>query len=154
MRAEAILTSLRGELIADFLGACVLPDDGFVHGLARFAIPDDGGFSLVCYTDGRDIGGRSTRLLHRVTRNRRYGRPDRLGVVLDPPGLRIDLRELLLIASNDAGVVIVDDGAAAARALVDGKQVLSFHDSLGLTLNKGCLIRIRCPASSGHGCCS
>ena len=36
-------------------GAPILPDDGFVNGLAGMAIPHHGGFTLVRNPNGRDI---------------------------------------------------------------------------------------------------
>ena len=50
-------------------------------------------------------------------------RPDLLRVVLDPAGLREDLRELLLGHADDGAGVVEDDGAGTRGALVEGEHV-------------------------------
>ena len=134
--------------------AAILPDNGIEHGFARFPVPDHGRLTLIRDADRRDIRRRRAGLLHRALRDRGDALPDSLGIVLDPAGLRVYLRKLLLFTRDDIGVVVVDDSAAAAGALVDGKQKFSSHDDSGLTLNSGCLTCIVFPASAGHGCTS
>ena len=51
------------------------------------------------------------------------------GVVLDPAGLRIDLRKFLLRRGDDVLRAVKDDGAAAGRALIECDDVF-FHRPL------------------------
>ena len=53
--------------------------------------------------------------------------PDVHGVVLDPAGLRIMLRELKLLQGNDLGAVIQQNGAGTRGPLIKSKNV--FHVS-------------------------
>ena len=151
--ANRCLKAVGLQRLAIVCRAPVLPHDGIVNGLAGVAIPNNRRLTLVRDADSRDIARGGVCLLQRAAGYGRDGCPDRFRVVFHPAGPRIDLRKFLLVAGHDAGVMIINNGAAAARALVDGKQVLSFHESLVLILNTGCLTRIRRPASSGHGCC-
>ncbi len=54
---HAVAQAALAQVDAGGLGAPVLPDDGVVHRLARFAVPDHGGFALVGDADGADVGG-------------------------------------------------------------------------------------------------
>ena len=53
--------------------------------------------------------------------------PDVHGVVLDPAGLRIMLRELKLLQGNDLGAVIQQNGAGTRGPMIKSKNV--FHVS-------------------------
>src|SRR5207248_8545748 len=55
------------------------------------------------------------------------GRPDLLGIVLDPAGLGEDLRQLLLRRGDRPARRIEHDGARAGGALVDGENVPGGH---------------------------
>ena len=85
------------EALAEVRGAAVLPDDRVVDRLAGLAVPDDGRLALVGDADGGDVRRRaSPRAAERLDGDADLRRPDLLRVVLDPAGLRKDLRELLL----------------------------------------------------------
>ena len=130
----------------------VLPDNRVVDWPTCFSIPDDSRFTLVRDADRRYAGGIHAGPVHGSAGYRSHGRPDRLGIVLDPARSRVDLRKLLLFACNDVRVLVVDDGTAAAGALVNCKQKCPFHDSSDPAVNIGCLTSIRRPASCGQGC--
>ena len=61
--------------------------------------------------------------------------PDVEGVVLDPAGARVVLRELLLGDGHDGAASVEDDRPRARRALVEGEDVAlhSFSGSVSLT---------------------
>jgi hypothetical protein len=49
--------------------------------------------------------------------------PDLLGIVLYPPGLRIDLLMFVLLARNHFPGPFKDDEARAGRTLIDGAKI-------------------------------
>ena len=149
--ADRRLEPLVLEPLAILRGAPVLPHDGVVHRRAGLPVPDNGRFALIGQTDCQDIAGRGARLVERRARHRDHRRPDRLGIVLHPTRPGIELGEFLLLAGHDIGIAIVDNRAAAARALVDGQQEFFAHDSFDLAEKTGWLMPIRWPASCGHG---
>ena len=54
-RAEAILAAIFRQLVADFVGAGILPDDGVVYRLSSRLLPHNGGFALVGDTYRSDV---------------------------------------------------------------------------------------------------
>src|SRR5262245_18149687 len=107
--AKGAFAALLLDPLADRGADAALPDDGIGQWLSRDALPEDGRFALVGDADGRDIGGRdfggSKCLLRRVE----LRGPDRLGIVLDVPGGRQDLRKLLLSRADYSAVAAEDD---------------------------------------------
>src|SRR5439155_153366 len=97
--------------------------DRAVDGRSRSTIPDDGRLALVGDPDRRHLGSEDARLGERVTCRAFDGRPDLLGVVLDPPGPRKVLRQLGVPARADAPVGIDDQRGRARRALVESENV-------------------------------
>ena len=70
------------------------------------AIPDDRRFALVGDADGRDVCGSQPSAGQRGPGDLELAGPDLQRVVLDPAGLRKDLRKLLLGAGADrAGMI-------------------------------------------------
>jgi hypothetical protein len=114
--------------------APVLPHDRVRDRLARFAIPDDRGLTLIGDADRGDVRRVEPRALDRLRRDGRLRRPDLLRVVLDPSGLRIDLPELLLRHRHDGTGVVEDDGARAGGALIESEEV--FHSGFGLRFGR------------------
>jgi hypothetical protein len=75
--------------------AAVLPDDRIVDRLAGRAVPQDGGLALIGDADRRHVSADTRRSPSRHGRSRPpWSRC--LRIVLDPAGLRIDLRKLEL----------------------------------------------------------
>src|SRR5437899_12859488 len=105
------------QLVTAGRGAAVLPDDGAMKWRARAPVPRDNGFALVRDPNGRDgLIERGAyvvqRGLHRV--------PDLVGVVLDPPGLRVVLRELAVGPAERRAVLVDGEGANAGGSGVHG----------------------------------
>src|SRR5690606_20527800 len=117
------------QLPATIGGTPVLPDDGGIRAASGLPIPDDGGFTLVRDADGGDVGGLHTAPCDRAARDVEGGGPDLLRIVLDPAGLRVMLRELALRGGKRLQAPVENDGAAAARALVDAEQQRLSHPS-------------------------
>src|SRR5581483_673773 len=92
------------------------------------AVPDDGRFALVGDPDGRDVAGRQLRARQRFDRDADLRGPDLLRVVLDPSGLRKDLREFFLRDRTNGAVVIEHDGPRAGRSLVEREHVTHPRD--------------------------
>ena len=90
----SVLEAARAQVLADRGGAAALPDDGVVDRRARRAIPDERGLALVRDADRGDVARRDAGCPRgRCARGVELRRPDRLRVMRDPAGLRIDLRE-------------------------------------------------------------
>jgi hypothetical protein len=109
--------------VAELRGAAVLPDDRVVQigwpvsrsqttVVSRWLV-----MPMAATSRGRPGRGRAPR----PPRDLRG--PDLLRVVLDPAGLREDLRELLLGDRRRCAVVVEEDGAGAGRALIEGEDV-------------------------------
>ena len=103
LRRDLVLVAGALQLLAAVGGAAVLPDDGVVDRLAGAAVPHHRGLALVGDADAGQRLGVELGLGQRAAADLDRGRPDLLGVVLDPAGLRKDLRQLLLRAAPPAG---------------------------------------------------
>jgi hypothetical protein len=66
--------------------------------LASRAIPYNGCLSLISYANGSDILGLKIRFRNRLSRNLKDTCPNFFGIMLNPTGDRIMLRELFLSA--------------------------------------------------------
>ena len=95
--AEAILPAVFGELVADRVGAGILPDDRIVDRLAGRFLPHNSGLTLVGDTDRGNIFRGDVTLLERALDHFLGALPDFHRVVFDPAGLRVDLFVFLLI---------------------------------------------------------
>ena len=72
-------------------GASVLPDDGFVDGLAGLAVPDHCRFALVGNADGVHLLRANAGFGQHIARRGQLGAPDFQRVVLHPAGLGVEL---------------------------------------------------------------
>src|SRR5439155_23334690 len=117
------LDPLGAQAVARRRRPSALPHDRAVDGRSRTTIPDDGRLALVGDPDRRHLGSDDARLVERGTCRAFDGRPDLLGVVLDPPGPRKVLRQLGVPARADATVGIDDQRGRARRALVERENV-------------------------------
>ena len=103
------------------LGAAVLPDDGFVDGLASLAIPDHGGFTLVGDADGVYLLRADASFGQHIARRGQLGSPNFKRVVLHPAGVRVKLGQLLLRHGHDPALRVKHDAAGTRGALVKGE---------------------------------
>ena len=127
-------------------GAPVLPDDRIGQRLPGLAIPQHGGFALVCDTHSAHLGGADTGVLERGTRHGQLRAPDFSGIVLDPARLRKDLAKFLLRHSRTVAAVVEQDGAGAGGALVKREDVLH-----GVARLAQARVSSQCSCSSRHG---
>src|ERR1700730_16657428 len=116
---------LRLERGAMLRSAPVLPDDGIVDGLARRALPDEGGLALIGDADTGDCRGRKTGLAEDLAHRGKRRLPNLLGIMLDPAGSREDLPEFLLTDIDRRKIRSEDDSAGRRRALVDDENMPS-----------------------------
>ena len=119
---EEGLVAVGAELVAEGGVAAVLPDEGVVDGLAGGAVPDEGGLALVGDADGGDIGCGEVLLFEESADGGELRGPDGLRVLFDPAVLGVDLGEFALGGGEDDTVMVDDDGAGAARALIEGED--------------------------------
>ena len=106
-----------------FAGAPVLPDDGVGDRRPGGTVPQDGRLALVGDADGRNITRRHPGLPQRRLRARELRRPNLVGVVLDPSGLRKDLPEFLLRRGDGMPGTVEQNGTRACGALVQRQYV-------------------------------
>jgi hypothetical protein len=102
--------------------APVLPDDGAREGLERATVPDDEGLALVGDSDRAHIARPGAGGCEGLTGCSLNRRPDLLGVVLDPTGLRIVLGDLAVPLAPDLSIESDCDGSRAGRALVEAEH--------------------------------
>ncbi len=129
--------------------APVLPDDRVMNTFAAVPIPDQRGFPLIRDADARDGRRAHSGSVDSLLHDRRYGCPYSLGIVLYPTGLRINLREFLLRTARNVSAFVINDGPAAAGALIYGQQVRRRHGAPPSSAKSGFAIRMRRPASVG-----
>ena len=103
-------------------GAAILPDDGIADGTAGGALPDQRGLALVRDAHGSEVVRGESRLGERFARRCELRGPDHLRILLDPPGLRIDLRQFALGKAEDAPAGVEDECAGTRGALVEGED--------------------------------
>jgi len=113
--------------------ASIHPNDGVVERATSGFAPNKSGFSLISETDGPEslvdvepIGGG---LVDGFGHAHLHALQNLHGVVLHPPRLRVELRELHVVASDGLTRLVVDYEPAAARTLVDGanEHILRRH---------------------------
>ena len=118
--AEAILAAVGRQLVDELVRAGVLPHERVVDGLARVAVPHDRGLALVGDAQRGDVVLVAPGRLEGLVEDLLRARPDLLGVVLDPTGLRIDLLVLLLRHRLNPALVVEDHRPRAGGALIQG----------------------------------
>jgi hypothetical protein len=111
--------ALRGKLVADRLGAGVLPHDRRGDGFAGRPVPHHGRLALVGDADRRDVGGGQFGAGQRPGQHRARVRPDLRRVVLHPARAREILPVLDLLRGDDSRVVVEDQAARGRGALVE-----------------------------------
>ena len=121
---KTILPALRGQIVADFIGAGVLPHDSVVIGLARVAIPHHRGLPLIGDANSGQIRRGETGLLQRARHHLLRSGPYLPRVMLHPARLRINLLMFELVHADHIAAVIENHKPSAGRALIDRADVL------------------------------
>ncbi len=109
--------------VAVFGCPAALPYDGVIHRLARLFIPYDGGFPLVGNSDAADIFGPRAHNRHGFRCHGNLRRPDFHGVMLYPPGLRINLCKLLLLHTADISLFVKQNAAGTGSSLIQRHNI-------------------------------
>jgi len=108
--------------------ATVLPYHGIVDRPSAGAVPHDRGLALIGDPDSGDVAGTGSGFGKSFARGCDRRGPDLLGIVLDPAGRRIDLRQFLLRGGNRRQCCIEQDRAGRSGSLVDREKVVG-HDA-------------------------
>ena len=148
-QAHALLVALhspvRSQLLDDVLGAGVLPDDGVVDGLAGVLVPHHRGLALV----GDAHGGNVVPGQVAAGQGNRDDFPDVVpdfdGIMLDPAGVREDLRVFHLPGGHHGAGMVEDDGPGTGGSLVNGDDACG-HGGLpfnGVRGRRGCRRKLR-----------
>jgi hypothetical protein len=108
---------------ARLFGPPVLPHDCVVNRRTGFAVPDDGGFSLVGNAHCADIRRPHARPIQGPSGRFQLCAPDFHRVMLDPARLRVNLREFLLGDPGHVAGLVEDDAACAGGPLVECEYI-------------------------------
>ena len=118
------LAAIGLELLAQRIGAPVLPDNRIVDRFAAVAIPDDRGFALIGDADRRDLGCVPAALRQRALDHRQGIAPDVLGIVFDPAVPGEVLGKFLLGDTRGFAGLVEQEGPAGGRTLIDGQDAV------------------------------
>src|SRR5262245_44653117 len=111
------------QFIAQRRSAPVLPDDGVVQRLTAVPVPNNRGFTLVRNAYCHQLIEPDARSAHYFAGYFALGNEDLLWVMLNPPGLRIDLSKLALGYAPGISLFVKEYGARAGGALVESEYV-------------------------------
>ena len=100
--------------------AAILPDDRAVDRTTGVAIPDDRGLALVGDADAHGLGAGAG---DRLARGGERRVEDLIGIVLDPAGLRKELRDLAIAARRDVAVLAHHQAGDAGGSGVNRENV-------------------------------
>jgi hypothetical protein len=128
--AQSVHALLAGELAHELGRARVLPHDRVVQGAPGAALPQHGRLALVGDAEGGDLLGRDARVSECCVDHLARSLPDLRGVVLDPPGPRVDLRVLAPGHRDDLARAVEHDQPRARRALVERCEVVGHAGTL------------------------
>ena len=112
--------------------------------LARCALPYDDGFALVGDADGGDIARARTGFAENLDGTAHLAGQDFHGVVFDPPGLRIELFELVLGDGDDCACLVEEDCAGTGGALIECEDIRHCVSAFGHQSNTMGLGGARC----------
>ena len=107
-------------------GRCppALPDDRAPDRLAGLPVPDHGRFALVGQADRLDVAHVDPRPAHRLAQRVHLALIDVLRIVLDPAGLRVVLRKLVVMRGDLAPLLVENHCPRAGGSLVKRHNVL------------------------------
>src|SRR5437867_5120179 len=116
---EDVLEAARAQLLAERRGAPVLPHDGAVHRPSALPVPEERRLALVRDAERRHVTRAHPRAPARQAEHAQRDPPDLLRIVLDPPRLRVVLRELRVGAPDDAPLAVEHEHGRARGPLID-----------------------------------
>src|SRR5207247_870587 len=116
---EDVLEAARTQLLAERRGAPVLPYDGTMHRPSAPPVPEERRLALVRDPERRHVARAHPRAPARQAEHAQRDPPDLLRIVLDPPRLRVVLRELRISAPDDAPLPVEDEDGRPRRPLID-----------------------------------
>ena len=128
------------QLLAHLRRAAALPDNGVIHRLAGFFVPQQGGLPLVGDADAQHLA----RLYgaQGLCRRPALRPPNVCRVVLHPAGLGIDLGKVVLAHRGDLTAAVKQNGAGAGGSLVQRQNIL-LHWLLLFSFSHRCDIILR-----------
>jgi len=115
--------------LAEVCGAPILPDERPMDRFSVRAIPNEGGLALVRNPDRTDSSWIGTAAAQHIRDGPHHGRPQLLGVVLDPTRTRKVLRELAVGATERLACRIHEQTGRAGRSLIDREEKVLGHGS-------------------------
>ena len=121
-RPDRRLDPVRPEPLAELGGTPALPHDGRVDGTTRGPIPNDRRLPLVGDPDRGDRAPGGVAPRERGARGGDGGRPDLVGIVLDPARARVVLREFRVAAGGHPALRVHAERGRARGALIEGEN--------------------------------
>ena len=123
--AAILVLAAEPRIFGDEVGcACVLPDDGVIHGFAGLLVPDHCSFALIRNADSCQIFCGEILSLESFADHFLRAGPDLVRVMLHPARLGINLLVFLLGRRYDPSGTVKDDEATAGCALIDCTYVV------------------------------
>ena len=95
--------------------------------MARLAIPEDRGFTLIGDADRSKVFGLQTFLLQGFFNDFLCSPPDFVRIMLNPSRLRKNLLVFFLRDGRDAAIAVEHDEASAGGALIDRANIVGHH---------------------------
>ena len=118
---------IAGELINNFLGASILPDNCVIDRLTSVLIPHHRGLTLIGDAHCGNLVMVYLTVCHRHCSGFTHVIPNLNGVVLNPACLGENLLVLKLTHRNDLARLIEKDSSGTGGALVDRHNVFTFN---------------------------
>ena len=106
------------ELIAKLCRSSTLPNDGVINWGTCCFVPHNGGFSLICYTDGSDVLGDCSYFGHSFHGDTKLSGPDFICIVCHPSRLREKLSEFFLRDADDLSVSVEQNASIASSSRI------------------------------------
>ena len=117
---QTVLAPLFGQLLADKVGAGILPDKGIIDRSAGGLLPDHRGLALIGHPDGRYIGGGGPGFSQDFPNHFPGVVPYFQGIVFHPARFRKNLPVFFLRQVDNTTPVIEKDKPVAGRSQVYG----------------------------------
>ena len=120
---EHICVAADFQQVAILRSTAALPNNRLADRAACFLIPNHSRLTLIRDADAGNIRRSDVELAHRLIHQANLRRPDFLSIMLNPAGLRIILRKLLLRYTADFALLIKKNAAAARSAQVQSHNI-------------------------------
>jgi hypothetical protein len=135
--AQDLVEALSANTIAEGSCPAALPDDRIMDRLARGAVPEQYGFTLIGDSDCREIVRAGHRFRENLASYLELRFPNLLGVMLDPTRLGIVLREFPLGEGSGPAIAVEKNGTRTRCPLIQRQNVERHWNNLRAKILSG-----------------